>query len=123
VGLKLKPQWVFATAVAHGGNPQDRAASPLRETKIHTLNQQRHISFRIAISIPCPFFVGRVKRQRNPTLMLGYGYGFYVATQAIATLWLTPRSANVNVPHPNLQIKTFFDLDKVLLYLSNIITT
>jgi hypothetical protein len=29
----------------------------------------------------------------------------------------------VNVPHPNLQIKTFFDLDKVLLYLSNIITT
>ena len=37
-------------------------------------------------SIPCPFFVGRVKRQRNPTLMLGYGYGSYVATQAIATL-------------------------------------
>jgi len=24
---------VFATAVTHGGNPQDRAASPLRETK------------------------------------------------------------------------------------------
>ena len=37
-------------------------------------------------AIPCPFFVGRVKRQRNPTLMLGYGYGSYVATQAIATL-------------------------------------
>jgi hypothetical protein len=43
-----------------------------------------------AISIPCPFFVGRVKRQRNPTHLLGYGYGSYVATQAIATLWLTP---------------------------------
>jgi hypothetical protein len=38
------------------------------------------------MSIPCPFFVGRVKRQRNPTLMLGYRYGSYVATQAIATL-------------------------------------
>ena len=59
-------------------------------------------------TIPCPFFVGRVKRQRNPTLMLGYGYGFYVATQAIATLWLTPRSASVNIPQSNLQIKTFF---------------
>ena len=40
--------------------------------------------------IPCPFFVGQVKRQRNPTHLLGYGYGSYVATQAIATLWLTP---------------------------------
>jgi hypothetical protein len=38
------------------------------------------------LAIPCPFFVGWVKRQRNPTLMLGYGYGSYVATQAIATL-------------------------------------
>jgi hypothetical protein len=39
--------------------------------------------------------------------MLGYGYGSYVATQAIATL--RERTS------PNLQIKTFFDLDKVLL--------
>ena len=44
----------------------------------------------LATTIPCPFFVGRVKRQRNPTHLLGYGYGSYVATQAIATLWLTP---------------------------------
>jgi hypothetical protein len=36
-------------------------------------------------SIPCPFFVGRVKQQRNPTHLLGYGYGSHVATQAIAT--------------------------------------
>ncbi|ALB40782.1 hypothetical protein AA650_10110 [Anabaena sp. WA102] len=41
--------------------------------------------------IPCPFFVGRVKRQRNPTHLLGF------------------------VPQPNLQIKTFFNFDKVLL--------
>ena len=38
-----------------------------------------------------PFFVGRVKRQRNPTHLLGF------------------------VPQSNLEIKTFFDLDKVLL--------
>jgi hypothetical protein len=43
------------------------------------------------LTIPCPFFVGRVKRQRNPTHLLGF------------------------VPQPNLQIKTFFNLDKVLI--------
>ncbi len=59
------------------------------------------------LAIPCPFFVGRVKRQRNPTLMLGYGYGSYVATQAIATL--RERTS------PNLQIKTFFDFFLLLL--------
>lgn len=32
------------------------------------------------------FFVGRVKQQRNPTHLLGYGYGSHVATQAIATV-------------------------------------
>ena len=43
------------------------------------------------LTIPCPFFVGRVKRQRNPTHLLGF------------------------VLQPNLQIKTFFNLDKVLI--------
>ena len=43
-------------------------------------------SHSLVATIPCPFFVGRVKRQRNPTHLLGYGYGSYVATQAIATL-------------------------------------
>ncbi|BAZ87879.1 hypothetical protein NIES806_41110 [Dolichospermum compactum NIES-806] len=28
----------------------------------------------VSISIPCPFFGGRVKRQRNQTHLLGYGY-------------------------------------------------
>jgi len=41
-------------------------------------------------SIPCPFLVGWVKRQRKPTLMLGF------------------------MLQPNLQIKAFFNLDKVL---------
>ena len=35
------------------------------------------------LTIPCPFFVGRVKRQRNPTHLLGYGYRH---TMANATL-------------------------------------
>jgi hypothetical protein len=37
----------------------------------------------ICVTIPCAFFVGRVKRQRNPTHLLGYGYRH---TMANATL-------------------------------------
>jgi hypothetical protein len=42
-------------------------------------------------TIPCPFLVGWVKRQRNPTHLLGF------------------------MLQPNLQIKAFSNLDKVLL--------
>jgi hypothetical protein len=45
-------------------------------------------------SIPCPFSVGWVKRQRNPTHLLGF------------------------MLQPNLQIKAFSNLDKVLLELN-----
>jgi hypothetical protein len=41
-------------------------------------------------TIPCPFLVGWVKRQRNPTHLLGF------------------------MLQPNLQIKAFSNLDKVL---------
>jgi hypothetical protein len=58
-------------------------------------------------TIPCPFLVGWVKRQRNPTHLLGF-------------MLIAPRSRSVpqgyvHVTQPNLQIKAFSNLDKVLL--------
>ena len=44
----------------------------------------------MSLAIPCPFPVGWVKRQRNPTHLLGF------------------------MLQPNLQIKAFSNLDKVL---------
>ncbi|WP_290602896.1 hypothetical protein [Anabaena sp. AL93] len=43
---------------------QNRCIFPCRIWKIEDIH----------IAIPCPFFVGRVKRQRNPTHLLGYGF-------------------------------------------------
>ncbi|WP_271777101.1 hypothetical protein [Aphanizomenon sp. CS-733/32] len=54
-----------------------------------------------------------VKRQRNPTkflIMLGYGYGSYVATQAIATLCERSIAPQRRPEQPNLPDNDFLGL-------------
>ena len=64
-------------------------------------------------AIPCPFPVGWVKRQRNPTHLLGF--------HAIAPRSRSVPQGYVYVPRPNLQIKLFHFL--MIIYWTTVSTS